>query len=136
MAKLALQAEGMELQLLAAVEGEGEEEEDGDGGADGAQGGGAGEAAARPAVSSEPTMMSQEARSLFLNGDKDSGLAAWKVGLRVAAGGAGQRQRARQGARMARALLPQSSLLPSLHIPHGRLRCARTTLHPSGPLLP
>lgn len=34
---------------------------------------------AKAAVSSEPTMMSQEARNLFLNGDKDSGLAAWKV---------------------------------------------------------
>lgn len=35
---------------------------------------------AKAAVSAEPTMMSQEARNLFLNGDKDSGLAAWKVG--------------------------------------------------------
>lgn len=68
MAKLALQAEGHELELLAAVEGEGEEEE---GGPEGAP--------AKHAISSEPTMMSQEARNLFLNGDKDSGLAAWKV---------------------------------------------------------
>lgn len=73
MAKLALQAEGHELELLAAVEGEEEEEE---GGADGA-------APAKQAISSEPTMMSQEARNLFLNGDKDSGLAAWKVCGRV-----------------------------------------------------
>lgn len=68
MAKLALQAEGHELELLAAVEGEGEEE---------AGPGGEG-APAKHAISSEPTMMSQEARNLFLNGDKDSGLAAWK----------------------------------------------------------
>ncbi|KAL4438007.1 hypothetical protein ABPG77_004228 [Micractinium sp. CCAP 211/92] len=67
MAKLALQAEGHELELLAAVEGEGEEEE---GGAEGAP--------AKHAISTEPTMMSQEARNMFLNGDKDSGLAAWK----------------------------------------------------------
>ncbi|KAL4425618.1 hypothetical protein ABPG75_009634 [Micractinium tetrahymenae] len=65
MAKLALQAEGHELELLAAVEGEGEAE-DKEG------------APAMAAISSEPTMMSQEARNLFLNGDKDSGLAAWK----------------------------------------------------------
>ena len=68
MAKMALQAEGHELELLAAVAGlEGEE----------------GEwqpVAAKQAISSEPTMMSQEARNLFLNGDKQSGLAAWKVG--------------------------------------------------------
>ena len=67
MAKLALRAEGHELELLAAVEGF------------------VGEAgwepvAAKLAISSEPTMMSQEARNLFLNGDKQSGLAAWKVG--------------------------------------------------------
>ncbi|PSC67084.1 5 -3 exoribonuclease 1, partial [Micractinium conductrix] len=65
MAKLALQAEGDELELLAAVEGEGEE--------DGEEG-----ALPKHAITSEPTMMSQEARNLFLNGDKDSGLAAWK----------------------------------------------------------
>lgn len=79
MAKLALQAEGHELELLAAVEGEGEEE---------AGPGGEG-APAKHAISSEPTMMSQEARNLFLNGDKDSGLAAWKV--RPGPGGGGER---------------------------------------------
>jgi hypothetical protein len=67
MAKLALQAEGHELELLAAVEGEGEEEE--------------GAGPATQAVSSEPTMMSREARDMFLNGDKGSALAAWKVGV-------------------------------------------------------
>ena len=67
MAKLALQAEGHELELMAAVEGlEGEE--------------GWEPVAGKQAISSEPTMMSQEARNLFLNGDKQSGLAAWKVG--------------------------------------------------------
>ena len=147
MAKLALQAEGDELELLAAVEGEGEEDGEGEGrcgwaastpaqrgdmeGPCNKTGGGrackapAGgvcihccfhrdsrahrtylylgmpAAAASPAplfhnqsrvvfaraegalpkhaITSEPTMMSQEARNLFLNGDKDSGLAAWKV---------------------------------------------------------
>lgn len=68
MAKLALRAEGHELELLAAVEGEEEEEE-----------GAAAEGLPQAAVSVEPTMMSQEARTLFLSGDKDSGLAAWKV---------------------------------------------------------
>lgn len=62
MARLALQAEGHELELLAVVEGEVEE------GAEGVQ-----------AISAAPTMMSAEARALFLQGDKSSGLAAWKV---------------------------------------------------------
>ncbi|KAI3438723.1 hypothetical protein D9Q98_001143 [Chlorella vulgaris] len=61
MARLALQAEGHELELLAVVEGEVEE------GAEGVQ-----------AISAAPTMMSAEARALFLQGDKSSGLAAWK----------------------------------------------------------
>lgn len=30
-------------------------------------------------IISEPTMMGQHARNMFLNGDKQSGLAAWKV---------------------------------------------------------
>lgn len=32
-------------------------------------------------VISEPTMMGQQARNMFLNGNKQSGLASWKVGL-------------------------------------------------------
>jgi hypothetical protein len=72
MAKLALQQEGHELELLAAVEGEDEDAGDGEA------------TAAAPAISAEPTMMSQEARNLFLNGDKDQGLEAWKVRLPAA----------------------------------------------------
>lgn len=30
-------------------------------------------------IISEPTMMGQHARNMFLNGDKQTGLAAWKV---------------------------------------------------------
>ena len=96
MATLALRAEGKELELLAAVEGELVPGDDG--------------APAQHAVSSEPTMMSQEARNLFLNGDKNSGLAAWKVRGRVWTGGG--------PAGLAACILPLSALLPiALHRP-------------------
>ncbi|GAB4816899.1 hypothetical protein N2152v2_003945 [Parachlorella kessleri] len=54
-----------ELELLAAVEGLGSEEEEGEG-------------VAPDPVISEPTMMGQQARSMFLNGDKQGALASWK----------------------------------------------------------
>lgn len=62
-----------ELELLAEVEGLEEDES--------------------PAVDhiiSEPTMMGQHARNMFLNGDKQSGLASWKV--RGAGPGGGARR--------------------------------------------
>lgn len=55
---------GHELELLAVVEGEALEEEEGVGGS--------------ATISQEPTMMSKEARNMFLMGDKQAGLAAWK----------------------------------------------------------
>eukprot|EP00887_Chlorella_sp_A99_P000906 scaffold5.g906.t1 len=64
-ARAQLQEQGHELELLAAVEGEEGEEE--------------GEAPPPPPeVISEPTMMGRQARSLFLNGDRQQGLTAWK----------------------------------------------------------
>jgi len=53
---------GHELELLAVVEGEALEEE----------------RVSATTVSQEPTMMSKEARNMFLMGDKQAGLAAWK----------------------------------------------------------
>lgn len=61
-----------ELELLAAVEGLDEDAEEGEGAAP-----------AAPEHFSEPTMMGQAARNMFLNGDKQSGLAAWKVGVEL-----------------------------------------------------
>lgn len=63
LAAMALKQEGHELELLAAVESEGDEEA----------------IPLVPEIISAPTMMSREARAMFLNGDKESGLAAWKA---------------------------------------------------------
>lgn len=70
MARMALQAEGHEMELLALQEGEEVVEEiDGELVA---------VPPAAPAAAEGPTMMSQEARNMFLNGDKNAGLAAWR----------------------------------------------------------
>jgi len=70
MAKMTLQAEGHEMELLALQEGEDVVEE-----VDGKL---VAVPPAAPAPAEGPTMMSQEARDMFLNGDKDAGLAAWR----------------------------------------------------------
>ena len=64
MAKLALQSAGHELELLAVEEGDAVI---------------AAEAVVVPAEPAGPTMMSREAREMFLNGDKLAGLAAWRA---------------------------------------------------------
>jgi len=61
MARLALEKEGHELELLAAVEGEVDPADP-----------------AAPAEPAGPTMMSKAARALFLDGDKAAGLVAWR----------------------------------------------------------
>ena len=67
MAKLALRQGGHELELLALEEGDAElTEVDGE------------VLAAPVVVPAVPTMMSREARDMFLSGDKVSGLAAWR----------------------------------------------------------
>lgn len=61
-----LQAEGHELELLAAVEGSESEAET------------AARTAAEKPIQQEPTMMSKDARRFFEMGDRQQGLAAWK----------------------------------------------------------
>lgn len=68
LAAMTLTREGHELELLAAVEGEVPLE----------VAAGMAPAEAAPALVAAPTMMSKEARALFLDGDKVSGLAAWR----------------------------------------------------------
>lgn len=63
MAKLALQSAGHELELLAVEEGDAIVADEG---------------VVVPAEPAGPTMMSREARDMFLNGDKFAGLAAWR----------------------------------------------------------
>jgi 5'-3' exoribonuclease 1 len=83
MAKLALQTEGHEMELLALQEGE-EIIEEIDGEFIAVSAAGAVPVADPSAIVAAekapegPTMMSQEARDMFLNGDKDAGLAAWR----------------------------------------------------------
>lgn len=69
MAAMGLNKEGNELELLAVVEDEIELEATPDG------------EIQEKEVEKGPTMMSKEARDLFLNGDKNEALASWKVGV-------------------------------------------------------